>query len=120
MSLSNTLIYNNRLVCGSEEVASSRLSLPHLPPPPLSDCDKGWMERAIDPGQPVVFLNTDRCSSARETIIGDYICNEFEASLVRELVLTMIKVQKQYFLMCIYSLQAVQFLLKVFKKKKMA
>ena len=98
MSLSNALIYNNRLVCGSEEVAHGRLSLslPHLAPPPSpgSGCDKGWIERAIDPSQPVVFLNTDGCSSARETVIGDYICNEFEASLVRELVLAMIKVGK--------------------------
>ena len=99
MSLSNELIYNNRLVCGSEDVASGRLSLPHLSPPsrPLSlpPCggDKGWLERAIDPGRPVVFLNTDRCSTAREAIIGDYICNEFEAGLVRELVLAMIKVE---------------------------
>ena len=96
MSLSNALIYNNRLVCGSEEVASGRLSLPHLSSPlplPPSGGDKGWLERAIDPSQPVVFLSTDRCSSAKETIIGDYICNEFEAGLVRELVLAMIRVQ---------------------------
>ena len=101
MSLSNTLIYNNRLVCGSEEVACGRLSLPHLSPlplPPLSGGhDQRWMERAVDPGRPVVFLNTDSCSCARETIIGDHTCNEFEANLVRELVLIMIKVEKQYF-----------------------
>ena len=98
MSLSNTLIYNNRLVCGSEEVACGRLSLPLRPSPPLSGgCDQSWMERAVDPSQPVVFLNTDSCSRARETIIGDHTCNEFEANLVRELVLTMIKVEKQYF-----------------------
>ena len=36
---------------------------------------------------------TGRCSSAKETIIGNYICNEFEAGLVRELVLTVIKAQ---------------------------
>lgn len=98
MSLSNTLIYNNRLVCGSEEVACGRLSLPLRPSPPLSGgCDQSWMERAVDPDRPVVFLNTDSCSRARETIIGDHTCNEFEANLVRELVLTMIKVEKQYF-----------------------
>ena len=97
MSLSNTLIYNNRLVCGSEEVASGRLSLP-LRPPPLAPptapvrADVGWLERAVDPDSPVVFLNTDRCSDAVETVVADHICNDFEASLVRELVTTLIKV----------------------------
>ena len=93
MSLSNALIYNNRLVCGSEEVASGRLSLPRLPPGGGGGGLESWMERAIDPDMPVVFLNTDSCGdTARETIIGDHICNEFEACLVRELVLTMTKV----------------------------
>ena len=106
MSLSNALIYNNRLLCGSAEVASGRLHLPHLPPhhppPPLltgSDGSRGtdddgvcWMERAIDPDSPVVFLNTDKCSGATETIIGDHICNEFEANLVWELIQNMIRV----------------------------
>ena len=109
MSLSNALIYNERLVCGNEEVASGRLRLPNLPPPlappPFlltiglgavrgedSDGDKGWMAKAVNPDYPVVFLNTDRCSDAMETIIGDYICNEFEAKLVRRLVQTLIEV----------------------------
>ena len=109
MNLSNLLIYNKRLVCGSEEVASGRLRLPHLPPPlapppaasrepsilhgDSGDSDSGWMGKAVSPDCPVVFLNTDRCSNAKETIVGDYICNEFEANLVRELVQTLIKVK---------------------------
>ena len=104
MSLSNALIYNKRLVCGSEEVASGRLQLPYHPPPLAPppfllradsgavNGDEGWMGKAVNPDYPVVFLNTDRCSDAMETIIGDYICNEFEAKLVRRLVQTLMKV----------------------------
>ena len=100
MSLSNALIYNKRLVCGSEEVASGRLSLPLLPPPLApptapNGVDMGWLERAVDPDSPVVFLNTDRCSDAMETVIGDHICNDFEANLVREVVMTLIEVYKR-------------------------
>ena len=92
MSLSNTLIYNNRLVCGREEIALGRLHLSQFTPPLLTNApDFGWIERAVDPGSPVVFLNTDRCSDAMETLIGDHICNEFEAQVVKVLVQTLIK-----------------------------
>jgi DNA replication ATP-dependent helicase Dna2 len=56
MEVSNTLIYDQRLICGSEDVAMGRLSLT----PSLSYSQyTPWLIRCIEPEVPVVFVNTD-------------------------------------------------------------
>ncbi len=64
MFLSNSLVYNSRLKCGSEGVASSRLCVPRLPQlhKEVWQSREAWLWRAVDPDQPVVFLNTDAVS----------------------------------------------------------
>ncbi len=79
MSLSSALVYNNRLRCGSPEVASRKLILSYAPqahshahaatPPPEyttffgssipSQKMEAWVAAAINPELPVVFLDTD-------------------------------------------------------------
>ena len=58
MLLSNTLFYDHQLKCGSVGVASGKLLLPLFDEFPSNLPD--WLCRAIDPNQPVVFLNTDQ------------------------------------------------------------
>lgn len=54
MKLSNTLIYNNRLRCGSEEVANQKLVLPNdsfvrnLHPLKPCHADGCWIEKLMD------------------------------------------------------------------------
>lgn len=90
MSLANTLVYNEGLQCGSDEVAMGRLHLPLFPS--LSTQGGNLMERVLDPQLPVLFLDTDGCSDAREDIIGEQICNKWEAHLTAKLVTKLIKV----------------------------
>lgn len=54
MSLCNELVYENRMKCGNEVVATSKLvtSQPHLP-------GKIWLRRCLESETCVVFLNTD-------------------------------------------------------------
>ncbi|KAK4052776.1 DNA replication endonuclease-helicase Dna2 [Microbotryomycetes sp. JL201] len=64
MLLSNRLIYENRLKCGSSVIAERKLSLQNkdglkgLADRGLRD-DTGWLETVVDPDRAVVFLNTD-------------------------------------------------------------
>ena len=55
MSLPNELVYDRRLVCGSEEVANQELNLPQLS---LIDKENAYYF-CIDPKNHVLFLNTD-------------------------------------------------------------
>lgn len=101
MMLSNRLIYSNKLKCGTEKISSAKLHLPHLDLHPLlsSDCATcervklvPWLKEAIDPQNPVLFINTDKCSNAMESIIGDHIGNLFEADIVGRIVATLLQV----------------------------
>ena len=66
MSLSNCLMYDGRLECGSERTASARLALPFLVSVQSelsSHCeatpkDLEWVQAALLPGNPVCFLDT--------------------------------------------------------------
>ena len=55
MEISNILIYDNRLRCGSHLIATGRLNLTIST---LSSDE--WLHACVDPNRPVVFLNTDR------------------------------------------------------------
>lgn len=63
MSLSNVLIYNGRLECGSPVIATQRLTLSplnsandHSTPTPSH---LSWIDNVLDPEKPVVVLNYD-------------------------------------------------------------
>ena len=59
MLLSNTLIYNHQLVCGSADVANSRLLIPHWESMTYPH-HEWWLQSTLDPANPVIFLNTDK------------------------------------------------------------
>lgn len=67
MSLSNSLMYEGRLECGSERTATSLIDLPSLPRV-LSELgsqpqqDLAWLQAALLPSNPVCFLD---CSEVR-------------------------------------------------------
>lgn len=58
MSLSNQLIYNHRLVCGTQEVATR--TMPIDIPAEFQSRLKPWLRTALDPSTQVVFLDTDQ------------------------------------------------------------
>lgn len=105
MSLSNTLIYEGQLVCGSDAVAKRRLTMPnpnaleslhpiHLSPQipatttlthSLPNC---WINQTINPSSPpVIFLNTDALlPTSLEQHRGRRITNPTEAHLTTQLL----------------------------------
>lgn len=106
MSVSNTLIYNGQLKCGSESVAVRQFVLPSIEAlsklhhhsttidAPLSQVCKSWtapscwLRQAIEnDSSPVLFLNTDALRPAsQEKAHGSRITNPLEASLIAQLV----------------------------------
>ncbi|KAL7622387.1 DNA replication endonuclease-helicase Dna2 [Parahypoxylon ruwenzoriense] len=106
MMLSNTLIYNGRLKCGTEALRHRKLDIPHIenlrhrhydantimrPATPRSFCtswtnDHCWLRHLLDPEARVRFINTDSLPSAREEAKGNRIVNPTEAHIVVQLV----------------------------------
>lgn len=89
MAVSNSLVYNGRLQCGSDEVATGLLQLPCYPPP---QGQRDWVDGILDPQLPVLFLDTDGCGNAAESLMGGQICNKFEANLLARLIIKLRKV----------------------------
>ncbi len=114
MALSNALVYNGRLLCGSEQVAHATLHLPHLPAllaatpgpgaasgttshglaagsgPEQRPMGRGqlpaWLLEALQPQQRVLFLDTDGVGpGCREVLLGDGVANPGEVRLVAAL-----------------------------------
>lgn len=105
MALSNNLIYNGRLKCGSQEVANKSIIIPnidglkhhHFSPSTLSRSQKTicaspnnescWLRTLVDPATKVSFINTDPLLPAsREEAKGNRIVNNTEATIVAQLV----------------------------------
>ncbi|XP_053281949.1 DNA replication ATP-dependent helicase/nuclease DNA2 [Pleuronectes platessa] len=99
MSLSNSLMYEGRLECGSERTASALLTLPFL----LSvqseldsfsqahpQHDLAWIQATLLPGNPVYFLD---CSMvpALESVEQGGVSNHNEAALIHVLLSLFIK-----------------------------
>ncbi|KAF3686321.1 DNA replication ATP-dependent helicase/nuclease DNA2 [Channa argus] len=99
MSLSNSLMYEGRLECGSERTASALLTLPFL----LSvhseigaysqahpQLDLAWIQDTLLPSNPVCFLD---CSMvpALESVEQGGVSNHTEAALVHMLLSLLIK-----------------------------
>ncbi|KAI9482549.1 AAA domain-containing protein [Zychaea mexicana] len=91
MTISNTLIYDNKLKCASKSVAQRQLDLPHFQQALDSihggaSCTKQscWIEQILDPSRKVVFLDTDKMSATEERIM-ETVVNKAEASIVLQL-----------------------------------
>ena len=109
MTLSNTLIYQGELRCGTEKLRGARLHVPALgalakrhfdaasfassSPKPSSFClspnpGSCWLHDLLDPSAPVRFINTDYLADGggREEARGARIVNPGEARIVARLV----------------------------------
>lgn len=62
MSLSNNLVYNGKLECGSEKVSKAIVDLPNLKDLKLDQkfSSETWLKETLDPNNPVCFLNTEK------------------------------------------------------------
>lgn len=62
MSLSNKLIYDGKLECGSERVSKAVADLPNLKGLKLEQeySSETWLKETLDPNNPVCFLNTEK------------------------------------------------------------
>jgi DNA replication ATP-dependent helicase Dna2 len=100
MALSNHLIYDGRLKCGTEAVAHMTLDIPAF-----SAGSKGlhvftkknahhnhaicngsscWLEHVIDPKRAVLFVDTDQVPAEESRLSGTVIHNTQEATLVHQ------------------------------------
>lgn len=106
MMLSNTLIYEGRLKCGTEALRHRKLEIPNMeslrhkhydastimhPGTPRSFCtawtnDNCWLRHLLDPESRVRFINTDSLPASREEAKGNRIVNPTEARIVVQLV----------------------------------
>ncbi|XP_051883395.1 DNA replication ATP-dependent helicase/nuclease DNA2 [Pristis pectinata] len=90
MSLSNTLMYEGKLVCGSEQVATATLKLPKWCELALDTQHASWLKDALEPDNPVCFLNTEQVP-APETEEQCGVSNVTEAELVYCLIMVLLK-----------------------------
>lgn len=110
MLLSNTLIYNGRLKCGTPSIATKTLSIPDLEnglaahhhnptsltsSTPTSICLQSnstcWLHRALSPQSRCLFLNTDPLlPTSRDIVTGSRITNPLEATLTTGIISTLL------------------------------
>ncbi|KAI5962951.1 dna2 [Candida pseudojiufengensis] len=91
MQVSNVLVYDNKLKCGSQEVAKQSLKIPN--PNAMLKISQSevpeqfkWMDNLIfDETKKVLFLDHDTIP-ARETVFGESIQNPIEAKLIHQTV----------------------------------
>ena len=105
MALSNNLIYNGRLKCGTQEVAARSITIPKmdalkshhysastLSPSQMTICvgsirGRCWLRDLIEPSTRVSFVNTDTLLPlSREEAKGNRIVNSTEAKICVQLV----------------------------------
>jgi DNA replication ATP-dependent helicase Dna2 len=112
MMLSNTLIYQGRLRCGTEELRTRKLDIPNMaalkqkhydahtammPGTPRSFCtareNNCWLRALLDSEARVRFVNTDTLQpQAREEAKGNRIINPAEARIIVQLVESLLTV----------------------------
>lgn len=90
MNVCNTLIYNNKLKCGSEKVAQNSLKIPH--PEVLNSFigedvspDLQWIHKIFDEKNNVLFLDYDAVPAVEENV-GEMVINTKEALLIQQIV----------------------------------
>uniref|UniRef100_A0A8C4WGV6 DNA replication ATP-dependent helicase/nuclease n=1 Tax=Gopherus evgoodei TaxID=1825980 RepID=A0A8C4WGV6_9SAUR len=79
MSLSNKLVYEGKLECGSEKVSKATVILPNLKNLKLelelfADSSETWLKETLEPNNPVCFLNTEKagCKASDIGIVSPY------------------------------------------------
>ncbi|KAK4689519.1 DNA replication ATP-dependent helicase/nuclease Dna2, partial [Tremellales sp. Uapishka_1] len=87
MTLSNRLIYENKLKCGSEQVAKQSLVLKD-PKGCGAGCEDCWIKSLLKESVKAVFVDTDRLPAFDERI-GDLVQNPTEAKLVQQLAVAL-------------------------------
>ncbi|KAF7298895.1 DNA replication helicase [Mycena indigotica] len=96
MTLSNRLIYNNKLRCGSDEVARQSLVLPDrtfmdgLHKGTMCHSKGCWLDCLMAESCKAVFVDTDALP-ARDSKVGDLVQNEVEAALVSQITETLLR-----------------------------
>lgn len=90
MLISNALVYENRLKCGSESVAEQQLVIPeenlietHINPN-IPD-SQHWLQNVFNKDNKVLFLNHDNLK-AYERSVGENVSNLKEVELTRQIV----------------------------------
>ena len=113
MTLSNTLIYNGRLKCGTPAVAKRSITIPNIEallqhhhnassvlstPKSRRICNSPargacWLRDLLDPSVKACFVNTDPLwPASREAETGSRITNPFEATVCQQLVESLITI----------------------------
>nr|XP_033798157.1 DNA replication ATP-dependent helicase/nuclease DNA2 isoform X1 [Geotrypetes seraphini] len=86
MALTNKLVYEGKLECGSEKVGTATVNLPNLKDLKLkmelfTDYSETWLKDVLEPSNAVCFLNTEKVP-APETADKGGVSNVMEAKLV--------------------------------------
>ncbi|KAK2413783.1 DNA replication helicase [Trifolium repens] len=84
MDLSNALIYGDRLRCGSSEIANAKLEFSGL------NCCLPWLEDVLNPGRPVIFIDTDMLPALEERD-QKIVNNPMEAHIIAEVAKELVK-----------------------------
>ncbi|KAJ7044139.1 Dna2-domain-containing protein [Mycena alexandri] len=96
MTLSNRLVYGDRLRCGSEAVARQSLVLPdrgflqNMHVGKACHSDGCWIDRLMAESCKAVFVDTDAVP-ALDSRVGDLVQNEVEANLVYQVTETLLR-----------------------------
>ncbi|KAJ7069715.1 Dna2-domain-containing protein [Mycena amicta] len=96
MTLSNRLIYGDKLRCGTETVAKQSLALPDrafldgLHKRQTCHPTGCWLEQLMAESCKAVFVDTDAVP-ARDSKVGDLVQNEVEATLVCQITETLLR-----------------------------
>ncbi|KAJ7784549.1 DNA replication factor Dna2-domain-containing protein [Mycena metata] len=96
MTLSNRLVYGDRLRCGSEAVARQSLVLPdrgflqNMHAAKACHSDGCWIEGLMAESRKAVFVDTDAVP-AFDSRVGDLVQNEVEANLVYQVTETLLR-----------------------------
>ncbi|CCH59616.1 hypothetical protein TBLA_0B08000 [Henningerozyma blattae CBS 6284] len=95
MKLSNFLIYENKLKCGSEKIANQKLDIhfnlnetskDSLKKYQTNKKENNWIREILEPERRVVFLNYDNCLDIQETSLNDSISNDGEVAIIKNII----------------------------------
>ncbi|KAI5962760.1 dna2 [Candida theae] len=90
MQVSNILVYENKLRCGSETVANQYMDIQHPEAvtsliSPETPKESQWMDLVFDKRRKVLFFDHDTVP-AYETVFGEAVRNSREATLIQQIV----------------------------------